>query len=1159
MTRSLALRTLLACSAALPGVAGDAWDAAVRGTEARTPDQERAGFKLPPGFEIQLVASEPQIGKPLNLAFDAKGRLWVTSTVEYPWPVKNGTKGRDTIVVLGDIGEDGKARSTTVFADGLNIPIGLYPYRNGVIAHSIPDISYFEDSDGDGKADKRTKLYGDVGTDDTHGMVNAFRRGPDGWLYACHGFKNRSTLRGSDGQAITLNSGNTFRMRVDGSHVGHYTLGQVNPFGMAFDDYGNLYSSDCHTRPVYQLMHDGRYPTHFTNAVSDDGLGFVPEMMEHMHGSTGLCGLAWWQGDSFPKEYADNLFVCNVVTSRVNRDTLATTGSSRRCVEASDFVTCDDPWFRPVDLQVGPDGALYIADFYNRIIGHYEVDLKHPGRDRERGRIWRIVWKGAGAKPATAPDLSSADAAALIAALGAANPTVRRLAMDQLSDRIGKAAVPALTAMLATSTNPPQRFHGWWALHRLDALDADALAKAAGDAAPQARYAAMNILAERAGDPASLLAALVVPALGDADAFVRRGAADALGRHPDPAWVKPLLAALKAAPAADGHLAYKLRQALRNQLFHPGVVLADAQAALGLGADDLRALADLATAASSPAAAGLLLARLAAERDDTERVVRYARHAARNLVPERLGELTATLRKRDDLPVGARTTLFTALKDAYAQRGLPLDDALRGWGGDLAVAQLADVDPANLAWSALPVPGAATSPSPWTVQERAADDGVKSPYLSSLPKGEKLTGILRSRAFAAPARLTFFVAGHNGPPGNKDAGRNHIRLRDAVSGELLMEADPPRDDTARQIVWDLAKAAGHRVVIDLIDGDARDGYAWLAVGRFEPAIVPVEIPRTDLRQAADLARDARVAAAAPSLLRLLAAANVDADTRVAAADALATIDADAHLPALLAIIADTTTDTGVRGRIAAIVGRLDRPAGDAALAGALKTGAWQLQVQIATALAGSPRGAGVLLDQVAAGSAPARLLLERAIAERVSTYAGMKERADKLTKGLPPVTAEREALIAQRAEHFRTAKLPADAVERGGALFATTCGICHRLGGKGALIGPQLDGIGVRGAERLLEDILDPNRNVDRAFRQSVITLKDGQLVLGMVRREEGETVVVADIAGKETSVAKANIASRSESTTSLMPEAFGQLIQPDDLDLLIAYLLKQR
>ena len=334
-----------------------------------------------------------------------------------------------------------------------------------------------------------------------------------------------------------------------------------------------------------------------------------------------------------------------MVTSRINRDTLVTTGSSRRCIEAPDFVSCDDPWFRPIDLQLGPDGALYVADFYNRIIGHYEVDLKHPGRDRERGRIWRIVWKGAGAKPTRSPDLSTMDAVALVVALGDGNPTVRRLAQDQLSDRVGKAAVPALTAMLTTSTNPLQRFHGWWALHRLDALDATALATAASDAAPQARYAAMNIIAERSGDPTMAVGAAALIHLDDSDAFVRRGASDALGRHPDSTWVKPLLTTLKSVPASDAHLLYKVRQALRNQLLDERVLTA--LPGLGLNADDQRTLADLASAAASPAAAGLLLSRLASERDDADRVLRYAKHAARHLDLKRLGELTTTLRLCD--------------------------------------------------------------------------------------------------------------------------------------------------------------------------------------------------------------------------------------------------------------------------------------------------------------------------------------------------------------------------------------------------------------------------------------------------------------------------------------------------------------------------------
>ena len=152
MSRPL-LRTFALCSTLVTLSAQDAWDALVRGTDARTPTEERAGFHLPPGFEIQLVASEPDIGKPMNLAFDAKGRLWVTSTVEYPFPVADGTKGRDSVKVLAGIGEDGKATSITTFVDGLNIPIGLYPYKDGVIAFDIPTIKFHRDTDGDGKAD----------------------------------------------------------------------------------------------------------------------------------------------------------------------------------------------------------------------------------------------------------------------------------------------------------------------------------------------------------------------------------------------------------------------------------------------------------------------------------------------------------------------------------------------------------------------------------------------------------------------------------------------------------------------------------------------------------------------------------------------------------------------------------------------------------------------------------------------------------------------------------------------------------------------------------------------------------------------------------------------------------------------------------------------
>src|SRR5262245_13086724 len=155
----------------------------------RSAADELATFKLPPGFEAQLVAAEPDIQKPINMAFDSRGRLWVTCTVEYPYPAKD-RPGRDTVKILDNIGPDGKARRITTFAAGLNIPIGILPYDDGAIVYSIPNIWRLRDTDGDSKADKQDVLLTGFGHRDTHGMINGLVRGFDGWVYACHGYAN---------------------------------------------------------------------------------------------------------------------------------------------------------------------------------------------------------------------------------------------------------------------------------------------------------------------------------------------------------------------------------------------------------------------------------------------------------------------------------------------------------------------------------------------------------------------------------------------------------------------------------------------------------------------------------------------------------------------------------------------------------------------------------------------------------------------------------------------------------------------------------------------------------------------------------------------------------------------------------------------------------
>ena len=601
-------------SAAAPAKPRKPEPSVVAPTDKLSPEQERGTFALPPGFEAQLVAAEPDIAKPMNLAFDAKGRLWVTDTVEYPFPVPEGQVGRDRIQVLSDLDPaTGRARKVSTFATGLNVPLGVLPYGDGAVVYSVPQINRYRDTDGDGKADKVEPMIGPFHTTDTHGMTNNFTRGFDGWVYANHGFRNEDVLTGTDKSSIAMQSGSTYRFKPDGSKLQVFARGQVNPFGLCFDPRGDLYSADCHTRPQYLLLRGAVYPSF---GKPDDGLGFGPEMCTHDHGSTAIAGTTYYDADQFPPEYRGNLFNGNPVTNAVDRDTLKWDGSTPTAVEAPDFMTSTDPWFRPVQVTLGPDGALYVADFYNKIIGHYEVDLKHPGRDRTSGRIWRVVYKGPDGKAARAAirgtgfqpvsavpsaqatvlgspttehgletratneprlaaapvllDLTALGTAGLVAKLGDPNLTVRLLATNHLADKADPALVGPLEQAVRKPANWEQRVHAAWVLERTGKLAPDLLAVALADPAAEVRVHAMRILSER-GAWAAPERSAATNALSDADAAVRRAAADALARHPEASAVKPLLAARAAIDAKDTHLLHAIRVSLRDQLAAPGV------------------------------------------------------------------------------------------------------------------------------------------------------------------------------------------------------------------------------------------------------------------------------------------------------------------------------------------------------------------------------------------------------------------------------------------------------------------------------------------------------------------------------------------------------------------------------------------------------------
>src|SRR6218665_1449008 len=533
----------------------------IRTTEARTPEEEKFGFKLPPGFEVQLFASEPDIDKPINLTFDAMGRMWVTQSFEYPFPAVPGASGTDKLTILEDTDGDGKADKFTHYSDTLNIPIGILPITSGAIVYSVPNVYKFVNANNDDKPENSSIILGPFGFQDTHGMVSNFIRGYDGWVHACHGFTNKSSVAGADGDSIHLISGNTFRFRIDGSHVEQSTFGQVNPFGLEYDELGYIYSTDSHSSPLYQLIRGADYPPFGKLEI----MGFAPDMKPLVNEATALCGIAYYADLKFPQEFQKNLFIGDVVNSRVHRYSGIWQGSSPVGKSEEDFMKSEDPWFRPVNIKLGPDGALYVADFYNAIIGHYEVPLNHPKRDKRRGRIWRITYKG---EKNQRVDLTQSSAEQLIALLDADNLTTRMLATDQLTDRIGASSTDVLKQKLSdASTSARKYIHVLWALQRLSALTDDMLKTSLTSKDPLIRLHAFRVLSERNPDAGYL--SLINRALHDTDPHVQRAAAELLMKYPTSNSAEELLSMLKILqPGFDTHLIYTARLALRNILRH---------------------------------------------------------------------------------------------------------------------------------------------------------------------------------------------------------------------------------------------------------------------------------------------------------------------------------------------------------------------------------------------------------------------------------------------------------------------------------------------------------------------------------------------------------------------------------------------------------------
>jgi putative heme-binding domain-containing protein len=982
----------------------------IRSTDPRTPEEELAGFEVPPGFEIQLFASEPNIDKPINMTFDAQGRMWVTQSFEYPFPSQAGKKSTDRLTILEDTDGDGKADRFTEVSDTLNIPVGVLPMVDGVIAFSVPKVYRFADVNGDGKPESAKALLGPFGFQDTHGMVSNFVRGYDGWVHACHGFTNLSEVAGADGDSIKMISGNTFRFRPDGSRIEQVTYGQVNPFGLVYDEYGYIYSTDSHSSPLYQLIRGGDYP-HF---AKPEIMAFGPDMKSLGDEATALCGITYYADVKFPEAFRQNFFIGDAFKSRVHRYSWEFKGSTPVGKSEEDLVKSADPWFRPVNVKMGPDGAIYVADFYNAIIGHYEAPLGHPKRDKQRGRIWRITYKGDHNEK---KDLTKTSLDELIEALKLDNMALRMNAADQIADRIGFSAIPTLKSLIANkSTTTQQYVHALWLLFRLNDLNDDLLKGSLTNTNALIRLHSYRILAEGKRDVETYYP-LITNALKDTDPHVQRAAVELLTEYKDIPTVEAVLSVLHAAPIYDTHLIYTSRLCLRNLLRDNDLM--KQVATKSWNEEEAGFIAGTLVDVNSAEAAGFLANYLNQYSMPANKVRLAYQQIARYTPNAKLNDLITKAQNKKNPDIEVQASMFRGIQDGLAQRGEDTGNRLNAWGTQTAE---------NL--------------------------------LKKYPDRSTVEEIVNQQRFAI------------------------------------------------QLAGDFKVKSVESILKNLIRPEVKTD----SIG--------------------------------------------DVDVKTQALRALLKIAPTQGIEMAGAIVKDSAENIDYRKRAANALGEIPGPAVNKVLASIENTPA-DLEVSIVTALAGSPEGKDIIFEKVRKGQLRTRTLTDPRVEERLVLNISSKQQVEyeALIANIDPISEERQALIEKRLAAFKLAKSTTIQVDSGARVYSRNCGICHRSFVESG-IGPQLHGIGKRGAEALAEKIIDPNRNISEAFRNYTIKLKDGKVLTGLFRREQGEVIVFGDLNGKEFSVPKKDIEEQTASRYTIMPDHFGTTLSQKEFNVLLTYLL---
>jgi len=520
-----------------------------------SPERSLRAIRVRPGFTVELVAAEPLIKDPVAFEWGPDGKLWVVEMGDYPLGIDGkGTPG-GRVKFLEDTHDDGRYDKATVFLDKLNMPNGILPWNKGVLITAAPEILYAADTDGDGRADTREVLYRGFRQGNPQHRVNGLVRGLDNWTYCANGDSGGSITSTRSGKRCDI-GGRDFRIRPSTGEI-ETEFGSTQ-FLRSRDDWGDWFGNS-NSNPLWQYVLEERYlrrnPLAFAaevrhNVSVNPGASRVYPIsrterrfndFSAANHFTSACSAIVYRDEFFGPEFEGNSFVSEPVHNLVHREVLRREGivfTSRRAADEqeSEFLASRDNWFRPTMLKVGPDGALYVAAMYRKVIEHpqYIPKTLQEGLNfragSELGRIYRVFPTGKKLRPV--PNLAAAGTAALVAALDSPNAWQRDTAQQLLVARKDPSAVGPLQSLAAEAKRPQGRLQALWSLQGLGMLQAGLVTKALADPAWGVRKNALRLAEPFLGQHADVQRA-VLHCADDADAAVALQAAYTLGEWHD--------------------------------------------------------------------------------------------------------------------------------------------------------------------------------------------------------------------------------------------------------------------------------------------------------------------------------------------------------------------------------------------------------------------------------------------------------------------------------------------------------------------------------------------------------------------------------------------------------------------------------------------------